>query len=165
MDVWFTAPSTTMFTRSSVWYVLDFSIFLATNAFSSTIYCRAAESMPFLFFCVLSLSYIPLYMHVRPGYGENHLICKGHSSYTHNFITECRGSTDPAMKIGMYIILCVHAVWLQTHPCLKGNLQDLGTCIFSASVVFSAQLLILFACVISYTHVYLAMYIDQLCSL
>ena len=28
------------------------------------------------------------------------------------------------MKINIHIIIGVHAVWLQTHPCLKGHLQE-----------------------------------------
>ena len=51
----------------------------------------------------LSPSYIPSYVHVRPGYRENRLICKGHLSYTCNFITEFQGRTDPTMKIDMHI--------------------------------------------------------------
>ena len=42
------------------------------------------------------------------------------------------------MEIGMQIILCMHALWLQIHPCLMGNM---GACIFLASVVDSPHLL------------------------
>ena len=38
------------------------------------------------------------------------------------------------MKIGMHIILCVHKVWLQMHPCLKGNLCEAWACAFSLIV-------------------------------
>ena len=31
------------------------------------------------------------------------LICKGHLSYTCDFLTKYQGRTDPAMKIGMHI--------------------------------------------------------------
>ena len=37
-------------------------------------------------------------------------------------ITEYQASRDPAMKIGMRIILCVDTVWLHMHPYRKGNL-------------------------------------------
>ena len=39
-------------------------------------------------------------------------------------MTEYQGLRDPAMKIGMHIILCVHAIWQKMHPCLKGNLGE-----------------------------------------
>ena len=39
------------------------------------------------------------------------------------------------MKIGMHIILSVHAVWLQTHLCLNGNLQEAWACTFSLLVL------------------------------
>ena len=55
---------------------------------------------------------------------KNRLICKGPSRYTCDFITEFQGCRAPTMKIGMHIILCMHAVCLQTHPCLKGNLRE-----------------------------------------
>ena len=50
---------------------------------------------------------------------KNQLISKGHKSYKYDFITEYQGRRDPAMKIGMHIILYVHAVWLQTRPCQR----------------------------------------------
>ena len=55
---------------------------------------------------------------------KNRLICMGPSKYTCDFMTEYGGRTDTAMKIGMHIILCVHAVCQQMHPCLKGNLRE-----------------------------------------
>ena len=57
---------------------------------------------------------------------KNHLICKGHLSYTRDFMTEFQGRTDPAMIIGMHNILCMLSVWLQVHPCLTGNFERLG---------------------------------------
>ena len=39
-------------------------------------------------------------------------------------MTEFRGYRDPAMKIGMPIILCMCPAWLQVHPYLKGNLRQ-----------------------------------------
>ena len=41
-----------------------------------------------------------------------------------DFMTEYIGCRHPAMKIGMYIILCVLTVWQQMHPCLKSNVQE-----------------------------------------
>ena len=43
---------------------------------------------------------------------KNCLICKGHVSYTCDFITEYQGRRDPTRKIGMQVIVCMHAVWL-----------------------------------------------------
>ena len=46
------------------------------------------------------------------------------------------------MKIGMQIILCILAAWLQMHPCLKGEFaRDLGRCVFLASVARPPQLI------------------------
>ena len=39
------------------------------------------------------------------------------------------------MKIGMHIILFVHAVWLQSHPCLKGNIRETWACASSLPVL------------------------------
>ena len=39
------------------------------------------------------------------------------------------------MKIDMHIIFCVHAVWLQNHPCLKGNLHKAWASAFSLLVL------------------------------
>ena len=39
------------------------------------------------------------------------------------------------MKIGMYIILCMHAVWLETHPCLKGNFPEAWALVFALLVL------------------------------
>ena len=39
------------------------------------------------------------------------------------------------MKIAMHIILRVHAVWLQTHLYLKGNLREARTHAFSFVVL------------------------------
>ena len=47
------------------------------------------------------------------------------------------------MKISMHIILYVHTVWLQTHPCLKGNLRE--AYIFLASVASAPHSLAGFA--------------------
>ena len=72
-------------------------------------------------------------------------------------MTEFPGCTDPAMKIGMHIILCVHAVWLQTHPCLQGYLGETLALAFSfASVASAPHLVTLFAWAVRYTHMYLA---------
>ena len=35
----------------------------------------------------------------------------------------------------MHIILCVQVVWLQMHPCLKGNLREAWACAFSLLVL------------------------------
>ena len=39
------------------------------------------------------------------------------------------------MKIGMYIILCVHAVCLQMHPYLNGNIRETWARAFSLLVL------------------------------
>ena len=39
------------------------------------------------------------------------------------------------MKIGMHIILCVLAAWLQMHPYLKGNLRETYARAFSLLVL------------------------------
>ena len=39
------------------------------------------------------------------------------------------------MKIGMQIILCELAAWLQMHPCLKGSLQETWAHAFSLLVL------------------------------
>ena len=65
--------------------------------------------------CVLSLSYIPLYVHLCPGY-----------SYYCDFITEFRGCRDHAMAIDMHLILCVFTVWLQMHPSVMGMYERIG---------------------------------------
>ena len=86
-------------------------------------------------FSFLSPSYIPSYGHVGSGYREKSLICKGHLSYMCNFITEYQGCRDPAMKICMHIIFCVHTVWLQMHPCLKDNIRETLGHVFSLLVL------------------------------
>ena len=53
------------------------------------------------------------------------------------------------MQIGLYIILSVHPVWLQTHPYLKGNLRETWAC---TSVVGFPFLLTLFARAVYYTY-------------
>ena len=58
------------------------------------------------------------------------------------------------MKIGMHIILCMHTVLLQMLPCVQGNLQELGMCIFHASALGAPHLG--FAHAVQYTHLYLA---------
>ena len=84
---------------------------------------------------------------------ENWLICKGHFC---DFVKEYESRTDFAMKINMHIILFMYAVWLQTHPCLKGNLKrDFGMCILLASVVAS-HTFIYIVCTCCKIHVYLA---------
>ena len=53
------------------------------------------------------------------------------------------------MKIGMHIILCMHAVWLQTQPYLRGKfMRGLGKCIFLASATGAPHSLAGFACAI-----------------
>ena len=71
-------------------------------------------------------------MHVRPDYRKKSADLQG------DFMTEFQGCTGPAMKIGMHIILCVHAVWLQTHPCLKGYLGESLALAFSFASVAGA---------------------------
>ena len=39
------------------------------------------------------------------------------------------------MKICMHIIFCVHTVWLQMHPCLKGNIRETLGHVFSLLVL------------------------------
>ena len=51
------------------------------------------------------------------------------------FITESHGCRYPTMKIGMHIILCVHAVWLRMHPFLKGNLREAWARVLSLLVL------------------------------
>ena len=88
---------------------------------------------------------------------KNRLICKGHLSYTCDFITEFRGRRDLAMKIGMHIIFSVLTKWLQVHPYLKGNLQETWARAFSLLVLdVLPQLLKVFARAVRYTHMYLA---------
>ena len=65
---------------------------------------------------------------------KNWLICRGHLSYTCNFITEFWGYGDSAMKIGMHMIICVLAAWLQMHPYPKGNIWETWAHAFSVLV-------------------------------
>ena len=69
-----------------------------------------------------------MYVLVTEKYRTN---LKDYLSYTCDIITECQDRTDPAIKIDMYIILCVHAGWFQTHPCLKGYLREACASAFS----------------------------------
>ena len=39
------------------------------------------------------------------------------------------------MKIDMHINLCVHAIWLPMHPCLKGNVPGAWASAFSLLVL------------------------------
>ena len=56
-------------------------------------------------------------------------------SYTCDFIPEFQGRTDPSMRMGMHIILCVHTAWLQTHSMSQRKFtKDLCMCVFFASV-------------------------------
>ena len=65
-------------------------------------------------------------MHVRPGYRENRLICKGHL-ITCDFTTKYQGRTDPTMKIGMHIFSACKATLQETaaHAFFLLVLQDL----------------------------------------
>ena len=65
---------------------------------------------------------------------KNRPICKAHLRYTCDFITEFKGHTDPAMKIDMHIFsACMQ--YGQTHPFLKGNLQETCTRAFPLQVL------------------------------
>ena len=81
-----------------------------------------------LYICVsmdwLSPSYIPSYVHVRPGYREKSPNLQGTLKLHVQFYDRISRSQRPTMKIGMHIILCVHAIWQKTHPRLKGNLGE-----------------------------------------
>ena len=49
-------------------------------------------------------------MHASPGYREKLAYLQGTLKLDVQFLTECQGHRDPAMKIGMEIIVCVLVV-------------------------------------------------------
>ena len=53
------------------------------------------------------------------------------------------------MKISTHVILCMHAGWLQTHPCLKGNVRETGH-VRSPCCVVSAPPRLQVSCMVSY---------------
>ena len=64
----------------------------------------------------LSLSYIPSYVHVRPGYREKSPDLQGTLKSHLHFITESQGRTGPAMKIDMHIsCACTQDVYKRIH--------------------------------------------------
>ena len=54
----------------------------------------------------------PSYVHVHPGYKEKSPDLQGTLKLHLLVKTEYQGRRGPEMKIGMHIILCVHAAWL-----------------------------------------------------
>ena len=66
---------------------------------------------------------------------KNRLICKGHLSYTGDFITKYQGRTDPTMKIDMHIFSAWTQYGYKIHPYLKGNLRETCTCTFTLPVL------------------------------
>ena len=50
-------------------------------------------------------------------------------------MTENLDLRDPIMKTGTQIILCVLAVWLKTHPCIKSNVRETWACAFPLLVL------------------------------
>ena len=52
---------------------------------------------------MISLSYIPSYVYVHPGYREKLADLQGTLKVPCNFITEFQGRTDPAINIDMHI--------------------------------------------------------------
>ena len=73
---------------------------------------------------ILSLSYIPSYVDVHSGYREKSADLQGKLKLHVQFCNRVSRLQRPAMKISMHLIFCMHAVWLKTHPCLKGNLRE-----------------------------------------
>ena len=63
----------------------------------------------------LSLSYIPSYVHVRPGYREKSPDLQG-TLKAHDFRTKYQGRTGPAKKIDMHIFpACTQDVYKRIH--------------------------------------------------
>ena len=72
----------------------------------------------------LSLSYIPSYMHIRPVYREKSADLQGTVQVCLRFYNKISRSYSPCNKNLHAHFLCWHAGYLQTHPCLKGNLRE-----------------------------------------
>ena len=77
---------------------------------------------------------------------KNRLICKGHLSYTFDFMTEYQGFTDPAMSIGMHIFfLRERSIPINAFMSQGKLTRDLRTCIPLATVARSPHSLTGFA--------------------
>ena len=88
---------------------------------------------------LLNLSYIPL-IHAHTSWLQRKIVSLASDttyviSYMCGFVTEYQGHRDTAMKVDMHIILCVHTIWLQMHPCLKGNIGEAWACAFSLLII------------------------------
>ena len=105
----------------------------------------------------LSLSYIPLYMHVHPGYREKSADLQGTLKLYMRFYNKISRSQRPRNE-NWYAHYSLRAQNMATNASMPQGecTRDLGMCIFLASVIGSPHLLTLFARVVSYTHMYLA---------
>ena len=73
---------------------------------------------------LLSLSYIPSYMHVHPGYSKKSANLQGTHKVHLRFYNKMSRSYSPCNENLHAHFLCLHAGYLQMHPCLKGNLRE-----------------------------------------
>ena len=70
-------------------------------------------------FTPFSLSYIPSYVHVRPGYREKSADLQGTLK-----VHKISRSYSPCNENLHAHFLCLHAGYLQMYQCLKGNLRE-----------------------------------------
>ena len=84
---------------------------------------------------LLSLSYIPSYVHVRPGYREKSPDLQGTLKAHLRFENKISRSHRPCNENWHTHFPCVHTRYLQTHPCLKGNLRETCAHAFSLQVL------------------------------
>ena len=102
---------------------------------------------------ILSLSYIPSYVHIHNGYREKSADLQRTLKLHLQFYNRISRLQRLCFESGVHMFLCMLAAWAQMHTYLKGKLD---TCVFLASVACPPQLLKGFAHAEKYNHMYLA---------
>ena len=94
-------------------------------------------------------------MHVRPGYRENLVDLQGTLKLHMQFYNRISRLQRPsAMKIGMHIILCVHAVWLQTVLLGEYTSFACANLYYHATLIFFNNICRTLMCVYTYNEMY-----------
>ena len=105
---------------------------------------------------VISLSYVPLYVHLRPGYREKSADLQRTLKLYMQLYNRISRSQTPRNE-NSNANYSLHARSLATNASISQGefTRDLSTYVFLASVAHPPQLLKEFACAVRYTHVYL----------
>ena len=108
-----------------------------------------------IYIFMLSHSYIPLYVHVRPSYREKTADLQGTLKPHVRFYNRISRSQTPRNK-NWRAHYSLHADSVVTNTSMSQRIftRDFGTCILLATVVGSPHLLALLSHTVSYTYVY-----------